>query len=187
MAWRLCSSSVSGVSVTLRMCCSKILASSTELSAADVLWMYSLVMNHEVFVSKVNSWNIHVVMIHNICLCFAPILKWGFYLGEASPSQTALFCSFCGPLKGSCWKCSKLFLDLHRAFAFFWREVCPGGEYLYWSLCTCRFRKYNSLHWEFSAFHPAAVSARNGGWAPEWVQKGERGMMRKRGVCVTLQ
>lgn len=47
-----------------------------ELSAADVLWMYSLDMNHEVFVSKVNSWNIHVVMIHNICLYFAATLKW---------------------------------------------------------------------------------------------------------------
>lgn len=99
-----------------------------ELSAADVLWMYSLVMNHEVFISKVNSWNIHVVMIHNIFLYFAATLKWDVCLGEASPSQTVLPCSFCGPLRGSCWKCSKLFLDLHRAFAFCGEKCAQVGN-----------------------------------------------------------
>lgn len=130
-------------------------------------------MNHEVFVSKVNSWNIHVVMIHNICLYFAATLKWDVCLGEASPLQIVLFCSFCGPLKGSCWKCSELFLDLHRTFAFC-GERCAQVGHTCIDLCAPAGLE-STNPWEFSAFHPGAVSARNGGW---------RGMMRKGGVAL---
>lgn len=47
---------------------------------------------------------------------------------RGSFTLTALFCSFCGPLKGSGWECSELFLELHRTFAFCGERCAQVGN-----------------------------------------------------------
>lgn len=144
--------------------------------------MYSLGMNHEVFVSKVNSWNIHVAMFHNICSYFAATLKWDVSLGEASPSQlyfvlfVALWKGAVGSAQNYFWTCTEHLLFVERGVL--------RWEILVLIFVHLQIQKYKSLHWVFSL---SCWSHQCQEWRlSTWVGSGgEEGWWG--GVCFTLQ